>query len=39
MILFGLVSSIFDFLTFGVLLYLSRPPRMSSAPAGSSNRC
>ena len=40
MVLFGLVSSVFDFLTFGVLLVaVPAPRRRSSAPAGSSSRC
>ena len=40
MIVFGLVSSVFDFLTFGVLLWVfQRGGPSSSAPAGSSSRC
>ncbi len=35
MITFGLVSSIFDYLTFGVLLLLLEPPPSSSGPVGS----
>ena len=39
MVVFGLVSSVFDFLTFGVLLLVFRAAPASSAPAGSSSRC
>ena len=40
MVVFGLVSSVFDFLTFGVLLFVvPRGAGGSSAPAGSSSRC
>lgn len=38
MIVFGLLSSVFDYATFGVLLHLAPTPP-PSAPAGSWNRC
>ena len=38
MVVFGLVSSVFDFLTFGALLFWLRATEESSAPAGSSSR-
>jgi Mg2+-importing ATPase len=37
MIYFGPLSSVFDFVTFGVMLWASAPARPSSASAGSSN--
>ena len=39
MVEFGAVSSVFDFLTFGVLLVVFRPGRTCSGRDGSSNRC
>ena len=38
MIFIGPISSIYDFLTFYVLLSFSTPPRHCSTPAGSSSR-
>ena len=38
MIFFGPISSIFDFLTFGVMLWSFTPPIASFRPAGSLNR-
>ena len=39
MVWMGLVSSVFDFLTFGVLLWGFKAGGTCFAPAGSSNRC
>jgi hypothetical protein len=38
MLVFGLVSSVFDYLTFGALLYWLRATSGSSRPGGSSSR-
>ena len=38
MMTFGLVSSVFDFLTFGALLLVCMRPRSSSEPAGFWSR-
>ena len=37
MLVFGLLSSVFDYLTFGVLRLCCTPGRPNSAPAGSSS--
>jgi len=38
MLLFGVLSSLFDNLAFGVLRLFSAPAKRNSGPAGSSNR-
>ena len=38
MLVFGLLSSLFDYLTFGACSFCCTPPWTSSAPAGSWNR-
>lgn len=36
---FGLVSSLFDFVTFAFLLYVAQGEATAFRPAGSWNRC